>query len=76
MYQQTFTFVDGVLQQDITARMIPSRLSGHDTYNDYQPMIAEGEKASIIIQKLNTYSEPYSGVYFDEKGNLLIKEKE
>lgn len=76
VYQQTFTFVDGVLQQDITARMIPSRLSGHDTYNDYQPMIAEGEKASIIIQKLNTYSEPYSGVYFDEKGNLLIKEKE
>lgn len=76
VYQQTFTFVDGVLQTDITAKIIPSRLSGHDTYNDYQPIIAEGEKKSIIINKMNAYSQPYSGVYFDEQGNLLIKTTE
>lgn len=76
VYQQTFTFVDGVLQTDITARIIPSRLSGHDNYNDFQPAIAEGEKASTIIDKMNSYSEPYSGVFFDEQGNLLIKTTE
>ena len=76
VYQQTFTFVDGVLQTDITAKIIPSRISGHDGYNDFQPKVATGEQAANIISKMNTYSEPYSGVYFDEQGNLLIKEAE
>lgn len=76
VYQQTFTFMDGVLQADITAKIIPSRISGHDTYNDYQPVIAEGEKKSAIIDKMNAYSQAYSGVYFDEQGNLLLKTTE
>ncbi len=76
VYQQTFTFVDGVLQTDITAKMIPARISGHDTYNDYQPAIANAEQASAIIKRLNEYSAPYSGVFFDEQGNLLIKTEE
>lgn len=74
VYQQTFTFVDGVLQSDIVAKIIPTRLSGHDTYNDYQPAIANEEQASVIIQRMNEYSEPYSGVFFDEQGNLLVEE--
>ena len=74
VYQQTFTFVDGVLQADITAKIIPSRLSGHNGYNDYQPIIAQGEQAATIINKMNQYSANYSGVYFDEEGTLLIKE--
>lgn len=76
VYQQTFTFVDGVLQTDITAKIIPSRLSSHDSYNDFSPAIAEGEKASKIIKRMNEYSAPYSGVFFDEKGNLLFKIQE
>ena len=76
VYQQTFTFVDGVLQTDITAKIIPSRLSSQDGYNNYQPAIAEGEKASKIISRMNEYSAPYSGVYFDEQGNLCIKTTE
>ncbi|MBP3677947.1 MAG: CapA family protein, partial [Agathobacter sp.] len=76
VYQQTFTFVDGVLQTDITAKIIPSRLSGHNTYNDYQPMIATGEQAIKIINRMNDYSKPYSGVFFDEQGNLLLKTTE
>lgn len=76
VYQQTFTFVDGVLQSDITAKIIPSRLSGHDGYNDYQPTIAQGEQAAYIIRKMNEYSKSYSGVYFDEDGNLLINVEE
>lgn len=74
VYQQTFTFVDGVLQSDITAKIIPTRLSGHDKYNDYQPAIANEAQASVIIQRMNEYSEPYSGVFFDELGNLLVEE--
>lgn len=76
VYQQTFTFVDGVLQADISAKIIPSRLSSHDSYNDYCPVIAEGDKASNIIKRMNEYSAPYSGVFFDEQGNLLLKTEE
>lgn len=76
VYQQTFTFVDGVLQDDITAKMIPARVSGHDTYNDFQPAIANKEQASVIIGRINEYSKPYSGVFFDEQGNLQIREVE
>lgn len=76
VYQQTFTFVDGVLQPDITAKIIPSRISGHNDYNDFQPMIAQGEQAASIIDEMNDYSEPYSGVFFDEQGNLLVKTTE
>ena len=76
VYQQTFTFVDGVLQTDISAKIIPSRLSSHDSYNDYCPVIAEGDKASNIIKRMNEYSAPYSGVFFDEQGNLLFKTQE
>jgi poly-gamma-glutamate synthesis protein (capsule biosynthesis protein) len=75
VYQQTFTFVDGVLQADISAKIIPSRLSSHDSYNDYCPVIAEGDKARNIIKRMNEYSAPYSGVYFDEQGNLFITEE-
>ena len=75
VYQQTFTFVDGVLQADISAKIIPSRLSSHDSYNDYCPVIAEADKARNIIKRMNEYSAPYSGVYFDEQGNLFITEE-
>ncbi len=74
-YQQTFTFIDGMLQADINARLIPSRLSGHQDYNNYQPVIAQGEQALSIIEKMNRYSAPYSGVSFDEVGILLLAEE-
>ncbi|MBR4026522.1 MAG: CapA family protein [Lachnospiraceae bacterium] len=72
VYQQTFTFMDGILQPDITAEIIPSRISGHSDYNDFQPMIAEGTQALNIINKMNEYSKPYSGVSFQEDGTLVI----
>lgn len=75
VYQQTFTLVDGVLQPDIDAKIIPARLSGHDNYNDYQPAVATEAQASVIIQRMNEYSKPYSGVYFDEQGQLIVPEK-
>lgn len=75
VYQQTFTFVDGVLQSDIAAKIIPARLSGHDNYNDYQPTIANEAQANVIIQRMNEYSKAYSDMYFDEQGQLIVPEK-
>lgn len=72
VYQQTFTFVDGILQSEIDAGIIPSRISGHSGYNDFQPMIATGEQAESIINKMNQYSAPYSSVTFDASGKLVI----
>ena len=76
VYQQTFTFVDGILQTDIAAKIIPTRLSGHSNYNDYQPAIANEQQWGTIINRINEYSAPYSGVFFDEQGNLLIETAE
>ena len=73
-YQQTFTFVDGVLQPEINAKIIPSRISGRSDRNDFQPMIATGEQAESIINKMNQYSAKYSNISFDASGNLLINE--
>jgi poly-gamma-glutamate synthesis protein (capsule biosynthesis protein) len=74
VYQQTFTFVDGVLQADIHAKIIPARVSGADTYNNYQPIIAEGDQKAYIIQKMNEISAPFGGVTFDENGIISISE--
>ena len=76
MYQQEFTFVDGELQNDITAWIIPARISSYDNYNNYKPMIAEGEDAKRIIQNMNTYSKGFGGLVFGEDGTLLLQEED
>ncbi len=73
IYQQTFTFVDGVLQEDIDARIIPCTISSHSGYNDFQPAVASGDAKARIIGNMNTYSAPYSKVSFDEEGQLLTE---
>ena len=74
VYQQTFTFADGILQPEINAGIVPSRVSGHSGYNDFQPMVATGEQGESIINKMNQYSAPYSNVMFDASGTLVINE--
>lgn len=58
IYRQTFTFVDGVMQEDDNMSLIPATISGHDEYNDYQPAIAEGDRKTQIQNKLIEYSTP------------------
>ena len=70
MFQQTFTFVDGTLQPDIKANIIPCTLSSVSSKNDFKPTIAEGDKKAEILEKVNTYSANYSDVFFDENGTL------
>lgn len=74
IWQQTFTFVDGVLQEDSDVTIIPCRLSSVTTTNDYCPVVVEGEEAELIIQHINERSEEF-GVKFDVNGKH-IKEQE
>jgi poly-gamma-glutamate synthesis protein (capsule biosynthesis protein) len=76
LYQQTFVFEDGVLQSDIDASIIPCRLSGSDSYNDFSPVVAEGERWQNIIDEVNEYSSPYGSAQFDEGGTLKISQND
>lgn len=70
IFQQTFTFVDGVKQEDQQVRVIPCSVSSVQERNNFQPTPAEGEEAARIIKRINTYSESF-GVEFAEDGALV-----
>lgn len=71
IFQQTFRFVDGVLEEDPSAiRAIPCRLSSSTSKNDYCPEILEGDEAESVIANLNKYSEEF-GIAFDAQGYLI-----
>ena len=74
MFQQTFTYVDGVLQTDVNAKIIPCMLSSTSSYNDFKPTIMTDDRKGLIIDNVNTYSEPYSNIKFSDSGMLTIKE--
>ena len=67
IFQQTFTFVDGDLQIDDNVRFISCYSSSSKKVNNYQPIVATGNDARRIINKMNTYSAQY-GVAFDLDG--------
>lgn len=70
IFQQTFTFVDGVLQPDVSAKMIPCTISSTDARNDFQPTVATGDRKAKIIDNLNEYSKPYSPAQLDSDGTV------
>ena len=74
VFQQTFTFVDGKLQPELSARIIPARVTSVTAYNNFQPTPTEGEEREEMLNRMRQYSEPYSSVQFDEEGNILIGE--
>ncbi len=71
IFQQTFTFVDGVLQPQLDARFIPCSLSGRADRNDYRPVPVQGTEFDRIIQKLNGYSAPYDFTW-NEDGSYTL----
>ena len=75
VFRQTFTFVDGVLQRDISADMIPYSISSTTQRNDFQPTLAEGDRKKTIIEKLNDYSKAYSEIEFNDDGRLQIRDQ-
>jgi poly-gamma-glutamate synthesis protein (capsule biosynthesis protein) len=76
IYQQTFTFVDGVLQTDISADIIPCKVSSTDSKNDYQPTVATGEQKQSILDRMNEYSKSYSEIAFDGNGKLILRDSD
>ncbi len=69
IFQQKFTFIDGVLQPTIAANIIPCTVSSQTGYNDFQPTVCQEQKKLDIIGDVNKYSASY-GVFFDNQGNM------
>jgi len=57
IFQQTFTFYNGVLLDTNETNIIPVMVSATRAYNNFQPTVAEGEDADRILRRLQTYSE-------------------
>ena len=70
IFQQTFTFVDGVLQEDTSIQAIPCRLSSTTKRNDYCPVILSGDDAVAWAEEMNGYCEEF-GLQFDAEGYLV-----
>ena len=70
IFQQTFTFIDGVKQEDQQVQIIPCSVSSVKDRNNFQPTPAQGEEAARIIERINTYSKNF-GVVFSEDGMLV-----
>lgn len=70
IFQQTFTFVDGVKREGQEAKVIPCSVSSVSYRNDFCPTPADGEEYTRILGRINEYSSPF-GVAFDEEGNYI-----
>lgn len=70
IFQQTFTFKDGVKQEDKEIRVIPCSISSVSGRNDYRPTPATDEEAARILEKINEYSKDF-GIEFDNEGHLV-----
>lgn len=66
--QQTFTFIDGIKQEESQLKVIPCSVSSVTDRNDYKPTPKEGEEARRILDKLNKYSLEL-GLQFDKDGH-------
>ena len=65
--QKTLTFKDGKLVKDKALKVIPCSVSGHSSYNDYQPTALGGAAKKSVMSKINSYSKPF-GVSFKANG--------
>lgn len=73
IFQQTFTFVEGELQEDLNAKVIPCSVSSVTGRNNFQPTPLEGEEAQRVIGRLNEFSKDM-GVEITEDGTLVPEE--
>lgn len=71
IFQQTFTFIDGVKQENQQAKVIPCYISSVMSRNDYCPTPAEGGDYTSILDKINALSEPFD-TKFAEDGSYII----
>lgn len=57
VFQQTFTFVNGVKQDVIDAKVIPCSISSDNSTNNFQPTPLTGDNFTKVIGRLRKYSE-------------------
>ena len=59
IFQQTFTFTDGKLQEDNGTNVIRCKVSSvYETgVNNYQPMPVEGETGDAILERIRQYTD-------------------
>ena len=59
IFQETFTVKDGKLQEDNVTNILPCKISSayEEGYNNYQPILAEGEQKEKIFERLSEYSQ-------------------
>lgn len=74
IFQQTFTFIDGVKQEDQQAKVIPCYISSVMSRNDYCPTPAEDGDYTSILERINTLSEPFN-TKFAEDGSYIVPEE-
>lgn len=60
IFQQTFSVQGDQVQLDNEKNIIPCSLSSVSDYNNYQPMILDGEGAQNILDRLELYSSGLS----------------
>ena len=60
IFQQTFTFENGILVQDDVTNITPCSVSSVQQYNDYQPTPLEGEEADRVLQKIQEFSSGFN----------------
>lgn len=56
IFQQTFSFENGKLQQDDVTNIIPCSLSSVSSYNDYRPTPLEGSEKERVMKKIEELS--------------------
>ena len=69
IFQQTFTFVDGVKLENKDIRVIPCSISSVKERNDFKPTPATGDEAQRIMDRINEFSAGF-GLSFDAEGRL------
>ena len=71
IFQQTFTVKNGKLQEDNVTNILPCKISSayEEGYNNYQPILAEGEQKEKIFERLSEYSQKAQ-----EAGDRLAQE--
>ena len=57
IFQQTFTFEEGVLLDVNEINIIPAFVSSERGRNNFQPTVAEGDDAERILERIRNYSE-------------------
>lgn len=67
IFQQTFTFRNGSLDQGKPAVVYPCSLSSVSNRNNYQPTPLSGKEKDRVLKKINRLSKPF-GISFTKKG--------